>query len=198
MAYSRFTLEKAKQQFQLTINQNTTLFSDISEVSLSDWLQEMLSQSISLATYINTEKARSELIVAPILLELKQISNGKISFFSGVRFDVDKKQGLNGQCDYLISQSDNQFELHAPIVSIVEAKSENIKGGFGQCVATMIASRIFNKRENEPLETIYGIVTTGTNWKFLKLVGNVVYIDKDEYHVNSVEKIIGILIGIIS
>jgi hypothetical protein len=36
-------------------------------------------------------------------------------------------------------------------------------------------------------------VTSGTNWKFLKLEGNVVEIDLVEYYLTDVKKILGIL-----
>jgi hypothetical protein len=77
---------------------------------------------------------------------------------------------------------------------IVEAKNENIKGGLGQCVAEMIAAQLFNEREGNAIDTIYGAVTTGEIWKFLKLVGAVASIDLSDYYiVRDVPKILGIL-----
>jgi len=77
----------------------------------------------------------------------------------------------------------------------VEAKNENIKTGFGQCVAEMIAAQLFNEREENAIKTIYGVVTIGTIWRFLKLEGNVVDIDLTEYYIKNVNKILGILLA---
>ena len=107
---------------------------------------------------------------------------------------MDKANNLNGFCDFIVSASSEQLMLNAPVVTIVEAKNENIIGGLGQCIAEMIAADIFNKNEhNEDLKKIYGAVTTGTAWKFLKLEEKQVSIDLDEYSIDSPGKIIGIL-----
>ena len=51
----------------------------------------------------------------------------------------------------------------------VEAKNETIKSGLKQCIATMIASQLFNQQQGNIINEIYGVVTTETEWKFLKL-----------------------------
>ncbi|MCK5871415.1 MAG: hypothetical protein KAG26_01195, partial [Methylococcales bacterium] len=126
-----------------------------------------------------------------IFLELKKRLN--ISFFSGIDFTVDKSQGLNGFCDFLISQSSEQLFLEAPVIALVEAKNEKIVGGLGQCIAEMWAARLYNQQENQVLPYIYGVVTTGHAWKFLKLDGNKVYIDIEDYYIKNPEKILAIL-----
>ena len=101
------------------------------------------------ALAMNTEKARSELIIAPILMEAIRLARPPVSLFSGAAFDVDKEQGLNGACDYLITRSAERFFISQPLIAVVEAKKEDIVGGLGQCVAAMVAARIFNEREKE-------------------------------------------------
>jgi activator of 2-hydroxyglutaryl-CoA dehydratase len=76
---------------------------------------------------------------------------------------------------------------------LVEAKKEDILAGLGQCVAEMVAAQIFNEREGNEISVIYGTVTSGTNWKFLKLEGQVIEIDLNEYYLSDVNKILGIL-----
>ena len=76
---------------------------------------------------------------------------------------------------------------------IVEANNENIKGGLGQCIAAMLAARVFNAQEDQPISTVYVDVTSGSVWKFLQLADNTVYIDLEEYYVNNAGKILGIL-----
>ena len=195
MSYSDFTLEKIQQSFALKMVEDQDLFSSILEIEISNILKQNLELKVPLALAINTEKARSEFIVAEVLVELKRILNGKISLFSGINLDVDKEKGLNGYCDFIVSQSSEQFFLKAPIITIVEAKNENIPSGIGQCIAEMIAARLFNEQAAQPIERLYGAVTIGNIWKFLKYEQGAVYIDQQEYHISQVNKIVGILVA---
>lgn len=195
MSYSDFTLEKIQQSFALKMVEDQDLFSSILEIEISNILKQNLELKVPLALAINTEKARSEFIVAEVLVELKRILNGKISLFSGINLDVDKEKGLNGYCDFIVSQSSEQFFLKAPIITIVEAKNENIPSGIGQCIAEMIAARLFNEQAAQPIERLYGAVTIGNIWKFLKYEQGAVYIDQQEYHISQVNKVVGILVA---
>jgi hypothetical protein len=131
------------------------------------------------------------------LFELRRLLDRKISFFSGEEFTVDQAAGLNGTCDFLISRSPEQLIMEAPIVVIVEAKKDNIKGGWGQCIAEMVAAQRFNEGRPDSIaraiDTIYGTVTTGNIWTFLKLEGKQVTIDLNDYLLLPVERLLGIL-----
>ena len=80
---------------------------------------------------------------------------------------------------------------------VVEAKKEDIVGGIGQCAAEMVAARIFNEREGNQISAIYGAVTSGSDWKFLKLEGDTIFIDKPQYYLAQAGKILGILVHIL-
>lgn len=196
MAYSDFKLSEIIKIFGLTISETSELFSAVAEVECSEYLAFTLKENIELAVSINTEKARSEMIIAPMLLELRRRLNYQISLFSGVDFNVDNERGLNGICDFIISHSVEQLFVRAPVITLVEAKNENLKAGFGQCVAEMLAAQLFNEREGNEITTIYGVVTIGTIWRFLKLEGQIVHIDLTEYYIKDVNKILGILVSL--
>lgn len=194
MAYSDFTtLTKVREAFGLTIEESIDLFTNIPETLPSSYLQTTLNENVFLATAINTEKARSELIIAPVLLEVRRILNFQIGFFSGSEFNVDIPAGLSGYCDYILTASKESYEIRTPIVTLAEAKNESIKSGLGQCIAQMVAAQLFNQRNGEAIESIYGAVTTGTDWKFLKLTEQTIWIDKRDYFINEVSQILGIL-----
>ena len=159
----------------------------------SSYLQTTLNENVFLATAINTEKARSELIIAPVLLEVRRILNFQIGFFSGSEFNVDLQAGLSGYCDYILTASKEAYEIRTPVVTLAEAKNESIKSGLGQCIAQMVAAQLFNQRNAEAISSIYGAVTTGTDWKFLKLTDKTIWIDKRDYFINEVSQILGIL-----
>ncbi len=81
---------------------------------------------------------------------------------------------------------------------MVEAKNDNINEGLGQCMAEMIAAQRFNQREGNETKTIYGCVTTGSVWRFLKLEEKQIWIDDKQYFIESLETILGILVHITS
>ncbi|HEY9299317.1 hypothetical protein [Microcoleus sp. MON2_D5] len=198
MAYSDFSLAKVSKTFELKLLDAVNMFSAIPELESSNFLVETLLYTVPLAISSNTEKARSEMIIAPILIELRKQLNSEISFFSGIDFTIDPEKGLNGNCDFLISRSPELLILTAPVIIIVEAKKENINGGLGQCVAEMLGARIFNEREGNDIPAIFGAVTSGTNWRFLKLKDQVIEIDLTEYYLRDVNKILGILASVIN
>jgi len=193
MSYSQFSIETIKTTFGITVFESFGIFADIPELDYSDFLAQSLREYVPLALAISTEKARSEFIVAPILFELRKQFHNQISLFSGREFNVEIPKGLNGFCDFLISQSSEQLVIEAPVIAIVEAKNDNIQSGLGQCMAEMIAAQLFNDRQENQVKTIYGVITTGTNWKFMKLEGQVISIDLNEYFLNNVGKLLGIL-----
>jgi hypothetical protein len=194
MAYSDFTLKIVKEKFGLTLVEGGRFLPAIPPAILTSlYLSDVLEESLPLAIAMGSEKARSELLISPVLFELRRILNRQMSFFSGEDFTVDAAQGLNGVCDFLLSRSTEQLILEAPVVVIVEAKKDNIKGGFGQCIAEMIAAQQFNASANQPLDTIYGTVTTGNIWTFLKLEQKTVTIDLTDHMLMPVENLLGIL-----
>lgn len=197
MAYSEFTLDKVVREFALKLVETVPLFPTAGELALSERLKAILEENTPLALAIHTEKARSEMIIAPILIELRRLEDRRISLFSGIDFTVDAEKGLTGYCDYILSRSAEQLFLKAPILTIVQAKNDNIKAGYGQCAAAMIAAQIFNQQNGQNEPVIYGIVTTGSIWRFLRLETEILCIDTQEYYLDNVETIQWILMAIV-
>lgn len=197
MSYSSFNLKRVKAELNINLIETQGVFEKIEPVKISQILQDILEEHVPLAISINTEKARSELIIANILVEVRRRFKHKISLFSGVELNVDKEKDLNGFCDFIISHSPEQLTLNSPVIAIVEAKNENMVGGLGQCIAEMVAATIFNRREKYSVEKMYGAVTSGTAWQFLRLTGNDAEIDLKEYFIDNPGKIIGILSAMI-
>ncbi|MEQ9486771.1 hypothetical protein [Coleofasciculus sp. F4-SAH-05] len=180
MAYSDFkTINQVKAKFDLTINL-INLFPQSEQVEPSEYLKMTLKRNLKVAFDNDTEKARSELIIAPLLIETIEMFKGKVSLFSGQDFNVDATQGLNGFCDYILSASPFTLEIESPVVTIVEAKNESTNVGLGQCIAEMVAAQRFNQARDRMIESIYGAVTTGRVWRFLQLADQTVAIDNEE------------------
>jgi hypothetical protein len=119
MAYSDFSLPKVIHDFQLSIREG--VFIQPAAIAPSQQLLDTLRDNLSLAIAIGTEKARSEMLITPILIEVRKQLQTQVSLFSGRDFTVDPEVGLNGVCDYLLSQSPEQLVIQAPVVVIVEA-----------------------------------------------------------------------------
>lgn len=196
MAYNQFTLTKAITELSL-VTEDGDLFSSVTAHPLPASLLETVEAGRILALSINTEKAKSEFIIAPLLLYVKGALKNQISLFSGVDLNVDLERGLNGICDFIITHSQNQHILTAPLISIVEAKNDNIRDGLGQCIAEMYAAQSFNHQHNINIPRVYGIVTTGSAWKFLRLEGDRVTFDLPEYYIDNPQMIVGIILHII-
>ena len=198
MAYSDFSLEGAVKTFELKYSEVADLFGKEPNLECSKLLAETLKRSVPLALASNTRKSRAEMITAPILIELREQLQNRMSLFSGIDFNVDSERGLDGSCDFMIGNSSGLLLVVAPVIIIVEAKPENLNSELGQCVAEMLAARIFNERQGNEIPAIYGAVTSGTIWKFLRLKNQVIEIGLTEYYITDVKKILGILASVIN
>ncbi len=194
MAYSEFTLPVLTRQFSLSIDETTDLFADVPETTLRPEFTAQLDIMVPLALTTSTEKARSEFIIAPVLLEVWLLRNREIGLLSGVEFTIDEAQGLNGICDYIITRFPEQLFVKAPVLVVVEAKNEDMKKGYAQCIAEMVAAQRFNEREGTTMERIYGAVTIGELWRFMELGGAKVRLDARSYHIGRLPKLMGILL----
>ena len=198
MAYSNFTLETVRKAFDIEEVDIAGLFSDSEPVEPSELLTALLARNIPLATAIGTEKAKSEMIVANVLVELREHFEHRISLFSGIDFNVDDDSGLTSVCDFLISLSPVQFGLEAPVIVLVEAKNDNLEVGLGQCVAEMVAAQRFNAEKGNEISRIYGATTTGVLWRFLRLEGKKLHIDMSVYQIERCDKVLGILTNMVA
>ena len=198
MAYSSFTLSQVSRTFQLETFWQPALFADIEPVEPSEELTAVLKRNLPFALAMGTEKAKSELIVSPILIELCLHFNNRVSLFSGIDFNVDAESGLTGVCDFLVSLSPQLVDLEAPAIILVEAKKDSLTDGLGQCVAEMVAAQRFNAEKGNDIPCIYGATTSGTEWLFLKLAGQTLSIDLGTYPIAQCDKILGILTSMVS
>ena len=198
MAYSNFTLSQVSRTFHLELVQKRGIFAGIEPVEPSEHLTVTLERQLPFALAMGTEKAKSELIIAPVLVELCLRFEERMSLFSGIDFNVDASAGLTGVCDFLVSLSPQRFDLEAPVIALVEAKNADVKLGVGQCAAEMVAAQRFNAEAGNDIPCVYGGTTSGTEWLFLKLAGQTLSIDLTAYQLAQCAKILGILASMVS
>ena len=97
-----------------------------------------------------------------------------------------------------MSRSNLQTIIQAPVVTLVEAKNDNLKSGLAQCMAEMVAAQIFNQRQDNEVCKIYGVISSGTVWQFLELEGQNVVLDLEGYYLKNLPKLLGVLINFVS
>jgi hypothetical protein len=190
MPYNRFTLTKLKKDFGLD-QKKVELFKSVAEIQPSDKLEFDIEEGSLMPR--NTEKARSENLVNPILKELYRRNKTKMTLFSGYGLNVDKKKGLNGNCDCIIAGRADIMELTNPIICLVEAKNGVIEDGYGQCGAEMYAAKLYNEDLGTPIPEMYGIVTNGEEWQFMMLKEQMIYFEAKTISLDRLPRILGVL-----
>lgn len=173
--FTDFTLQDVKEVFKLK-SKRDSIFENINEVKPSDWLQKCLR--IAEHKSLRNEKERSEILVSPIISEIQQQNNFDFKVFSGEYIDVDAERGLKGEFDFAFVNDKDTEELTTPIFTLVEAKNGDINKHWGQIAAQMVGAREENLKEEKKLKAIFGCISTGEYWHFLKLENDYIYIEK--------------------
>lgn len=192
MAYTNFSARDLTKQFGIKFRAEH-LFekANTPKIQPSSWLQETLDRGQRIG--FSSEKSRSERLVSPILTELSIENKEAFTIYSGMLLNVDEANGLNGECDFMLSFSRIQDFVVAPIFNITEAKKQNIEQGTIQCAAQLIAANQLNQSEGYGFKTLFGCSTTGTEWRFLKLENNVITLDIDRYFLSNIDMLLGVL-----
>jgi len=194
MSYSDFTLAQLEKTFAI-VSRVMPLFPAAGSIEPSPWLRETLDRSMALAPI--SEKARSEFIVAPVLMACRDLFQRDIQVFSGVRLDVDPERGLKGECDFIIGRSPSIYVLQAPLLVVLEAKKNDVEEGIAQCAAQMLGVQAFNEKERHATRLLFGCVTTGEAWQFLRLEGRELLIGATRFFINELDKVLWIMAEII-
>ncbi|RUT01046.1 hypothetical protein DSM106972_070520 [Dulcicalothrix desertica PCC 7102] len=199
MSYSDFKDLDSLRTLEITTIESVQNLIAFEPIEPSSFLIEALKRFVPLTTAINTQKARSEYMIAPILSEIAFI-NSQVSLFSGRNFNVDASRGLTGFCDFILTHNPDKLVIKAPVVVIVEAKNENINDGLAQCIASMYAAQIVNQKNLEvQIKTVYGTFTTGQVWRFLSMdTTQQIKVDLNERYLTPINELLGILSAITS
>ena len=167
-------------------------FAPVGELPPSERLLDALQIVTTLP--ITSEKSRSEFIVAPVLIDCRERLKRRFNIYSGYSLNADAENGLNGECDFILARSASKFALLAPLMLILEAKKHDIEENLGQCVAQMIGANRFNERDGKHLPYIYGCVTTGEAWQFLKLQGTDLQLHSERFPIHDVGRILWFIV----
>ena len=190
MDYRDFSLASLREQFGIT-NHVDHLFDQVSSPLAES---DKLRQDLQIASLLpaRSEKAKSELIVMPILIELMTQNQDFFTIYSGETLTADPERGLTGECDFILAHNTGTFDIDVPMMMVVEAKKHDMDIGVPQCAAQMIGVRLFNQNRGEPINTVYGCVTTADNWLFMRLVQDQITVDYRKYYLSDLNKLLGV------
>jgi hypothetical protein len=195
MSYSKYTYEKVENELGITYK-SAHFFPEKKQLFPNDWLLTTLEMGKPFATL--SEKSRSENIVHPILIFLCNFNAYKYSVYSGMDLNVEAERDLNGECDFILGKGEPNPRLNVPLFCLIEAKDQDIKRAIPQCTAQMYAARLQNERKGNGVHVIYGCVTTGIEWHFLKLENDICWVDVDKYYSLQLPDLLGALQQIVS
>jgi hypothetical protein len=188
MGYSNFKkLKQVTKTFGLDA-EKIKLFSAIEPIAPSLWLEQALEKAKLFP--LTNEKVKSEKIVSPILSEIAEYYYDKVTLFSGEELPVDTDRDLAGECDFFFVFAPRKPYIESPIISLVEAKDEDLDYGIAECAAQLYGAKLFNEMEGKNFPFLYGCATNSHDWQFLKFENNVFYIDNTVY--TDLKEILGV------
>jgi hypothetical protein len=164
------------------------LFANVQPVEPSDWLKETLWRAE--AVLLTSEKAKSERVISPILMDVFESYRDRISFFSGEALNVKPEDDLAGECDFFFALHPPKLYIDAPIISLAESKNEDMQWGIAQCAAQMLGAKFYNEMEGKNIPFIYGCATDGIEWQFMRLETDVYYVDNKVF--TDLKEILGV------
>lgn len=193
MAYRDFKMSDLTSRFGIHQQISAPLFDRkaIEAVEPSPYLKMAMDKAELFE--LSTEKAISERLVSPILAELKERNPTFIKLFSGEIINADVKTGLNGEIDFILTRHPESIDPRAPILCITEAKIGKIQKYIPQAAAQMVGAKVFNLKNNEPSPTVFGAVTDGKVWRFLKLQDDNLWTDDKDIFINELPLLLGVL-----
>ena len=155
------------------------------------WLVHFIKTGRASLATLRTEKALSEALIAPVLMAVQETHRDKITVYSGEPMATSE---LSGICDFLITKDPNAFDPQGGYLVLVEAKKQDLLSGIPQCVAEMYAAQTLNGND----DTVYGCVSTGLEWIFLKLEGKTAITHPNVFSIADVDIILGVFGWIIN
>lgn len=116
----------------------------------TEQLQQVIKRNLRRVKLLS-EDARKQAIIAPILLEVCEITQTQLN----IEYPINVSEQLKGSLDYYIDKGKTLL--------VIEAKQADLSRGFIQLAVELIALDQWINSDNPIL---YGAVTTGEDWRF--------------------------------
>ena len=183
-SFSQVTQTELEKEFGINVVGGRFL-PQIEHWSVPSWLAHTLAYRRKSFATMRSEKAISESLIAPVLMAVEEKYRDKITIFSGEPLITEE---LSGICDFLITKVPIAISPKSGYFVLVESKKQDLFSGIPQCVAEMYAAQILNGND----DTVYGCVSIGIEWLFIKLEGKVATIDPTIFTITEVDKILSV------
>ena len=188
--YRKYTATELKKIFRVEIKNPEDLFKGFtpSGREYNDLQATVMQMSVRLRlSKFDNEATRGSLLVSRILWAASEVYQLGVFFEPTITYPQDDTfnlpHPLNGSYDGALSL--DEIDLIAPVISVVEVKRSSLSDGLGQCIAEMYTTmRVFQQ------EKVYGIITDGEVWEFLRLENSVISVDNSNYHIRTVADIV--------
>ncbi len=194
MAFSDFRYPEVLQRFGLRWNSVMDMFADAVPVQPSEPFHSAYQRSVPLGANAHTEFARAVWVVGPILAEFWKRYHHSITLTAGADLQVPDAPELSGRCDFLISGSHYPYVVMPPVhlVGFMSPGDDWVKG-LGRCIAALVAAQHVNGDGNP----VFGFITNGTEWHFLRLRGAELDYDLGSQICTDASYLLGILTHIV-
>lgn len=189
MAFSDYkSIAQVQEEFTITYQEKPFIAAHDIEPP-PEFLKEFQFNKEYLDLY-TSEASRTEAIIFPVLREVYKQYSHQYSLWIQKSISYDAK--LTGSPDYIVSMRSSlgKTMLEMPLLMVVEAKQNDFKQGWGQCLAELIAAQRLNKNETLP---VYGIVTDGRHWEFGKLCQDIFTQHSEAYSIDHLPQLFGVL-----
>ena len=189
-SFSQITQTELEREFGVSIVGGRFL-PKVESWIIPSWLEHTLAHRRASFATMRSEKSISEALIAPVLMAVEERYKDKITIFSGEPLITDE---LSGICDFLITKDPTAFDPQGGYFVLVEAKKQDLLSGVPQCVAEMYAAQTLNGNS----DIVYGCVSIGVEWIFIKLEGKIATADSTIFTISEVDKILGVFGWIIN
>jgi hypothetical protein len=181
-------ISEVMQEFQITAIEAEFIIE--SKIEVRSVFQEDLEFCLREFSFEESEYGVCEMIIFPILKELYRRYRNQFTLWSHKAIIYDEK--LSGTPDYILAQRSTLGKqvFEKPYFLVVEAKKDDFIKGWGQCLAEMVAMQKIN---NQPSQTLFGVVSNGKIWEFGKLNDNLFTKDTRYYTISDIEKLLSAL-----
>ena len=188
MPFSSYkSISAVAKEFQIKVMRDNFIIE--TEFAISNGFREELELILNEGVFDNSEIALCETIIFPVLKEVWKAYRSKFLLWSHQTLIHDEK--LSGVPDYILAKRSplGTVVFDKPYFVLVEAKKESdFSEGWGKCLAEMIAVQRINE---EPEQTVFGIVSNGVMWQFGKLIEDTFTQNKLFYTIQELERLFG-------
>ncbi len=159
-------------------------------LEINPFFREQLAFHLSEFSFRESESAVCEMVIFPILAEVYKNHRHKFVLWSHKTLRYDDR--LTGIPDYILSKRSPLSKLvwDKPYFVAVEAKKDDFVKGWGQCLAQMLAMQKLNEN---PQQSVYGIVSNGQSWEFGILTQDTFTQDPKAYPLSDLDDLISAL-----